>query len=68
MRKHTEEKLTFQGINFVFDRYQEYSIKGSIQKMEPKILINIMIFVLLLPLPPREASLSSSICYKKQLI
>ena len=32
MRKHTEEKLTFQGMNFVFDRYQEYSIKGSNQK------------------------------------
>ena len=32
MRKHTEEKLTFQGMNFVFDRYQEYSIKGSNQE------------------------------------
>ena len=66
--KHTEEKLIFQEIHFLFDRYPKYNINGSTRENRVQNLANYYHFSLLVPLSPREKTFSLFPSNKKQLI
>ena len=67
MSKYNGEKLIFQDIYFVFDRFREYSIKDSTREIRAQNLTKGHNFLLCVPLSIRDKSLSSS-SNKKQLI
>ena len=67
MSKYNGEKLIFQDIHFVFDRFREYSIKDSTREIRAQNLTKGHNFLLFVPLSIRDKSLSSS-SNKKQLI
>ena len=67
MYEFIESQLMFHDVYFVFDRYYEYSVKGSTRENRVSNIANHHHFSLSTPLPSREKALSSS-SNKQQLI